>query len=123
MSAFTPDNVAEVEMNASHSLGGGMYAQRFSTNNYMMGSYLNNFENLPNMIAGAMGNDTAHKNDRTIQFCSFYTIEKNPPIQEVADSNVIPQIVEVLQQDENQPYKLRQHGHSQTLHPIVKRES
>jgi len=59
------------------------------------------FENLPQMIQGVMGNDPAIQTECTTQFRRLLSIEKNPPIQQVIDSGVVPRFVEFLQRDDN----------------------
>lgn len=58
-------------------------------------------ENLPAMVAGVMGNDPAVQTDCTTQFRRLLSIEKNPPIQHVIDSGVVPRFVEFLSRDDN----------------------
>lgn len=58
-------------------------------------------ENLPAMVAGVMGPDPAVQTECTTQFRRLLSIEKNPPIQEVIDSNVVPRFVEFLSRDDN----------------------
>eukprot|EP00986_Skeletonema_menzelii_P004508 scaffold1543_cov128-Skeletonema_menzelii.AAC.3 len=58
-------------------------------------------ENLPQMIQGVMGNDPAIQTECTTQFRRLLSIEKNPPIQQVIDSGVVPRFVEFLQRDDN----------------------
>ena len=58
-------------------------------------------EQLPAMVAGVMGNDPALQVECTTQFRRLLSIEKNPPIQAVIDSGVIPRFVEFLQRDDN----------------------
>lgn len=58
-------------------------------------------ENLPQMVAGVMGEDVAVQTDCTTQFRRLLSIEKNPPIQEVIASGVVPRFVEFLQRHDN----------------------
>jgi importin subunit alpha-6/7 len=53
------------------------------------------------MVAGVMGNDPALQVECTTQFRRLLSIEKNPPIQAVIDSGVIPRFVVFLQRDDN----------------------
>jgi len=62
---------------------------------------INKLENMPQMIAGVMGNDPALQTDCTTQFRRLLSIEKNPPIQQVIDSGVVPRFVEFLQREDN----------------------
>lgn len=58
-------------------------------------------EQLPAMVAGVMGNDAAVQVECTTQFRRLLSIEKNPPIQAVIETGVIPRFVEFLQRDDN----------------------
>ena len=58
-------------------------------------------ENLPQMVQGVMGNDPTVQTSCTTQFRRLLSIEKNPPIQQVIDSGVVPRFVEFLQRDDN----------------------
>ena len=53
------------------------------------------------MVAGVMGNDPSIQTECTTQFRRLLSIEKNPPIQQVIDSGVVPRFVEFLQRDDN----------------------
>lgn len=64
---------------------------------------LANLENLPEMIAGVSGNDPALQLECTTQFRRLLSIEKNPPIQQVIASGVVPRFVEFLNRDDNPP--------------------
>ena len=61
----------------------------------------NKLENLPSMVAGVSGNDPAVQTECTTQFRRLLSIEKNPPIQQVIESGVVPRFVEFLQRDDN----------------------
>mmetsp|Transcript_14735 Transcript_14735/g.29950 ORF Transcript_14735/g.29950 Transcript_14735/m.29950 type:complete len:563 (+) Transcript_14735:78-1766(+) len=65
------------------------------------GATANKLENLPQMVQGVMGNDPAIQTDCTTQFRRLLSIEKNPPIQQVIESGVVPRFVEFLQRDDN----------------------
>jgi len=102
MSAMTPAGLAAADMNAAGTLGNEAYAVGAGVPNMPTGgSALNKLENLPNMVAGVMGNDAAAQTEFTTQFRRLLSIEKNPPIQEVIDSGVVPRFVEFLQRDDN----------------------
>lgn len=58
-------------------------------------------EQLPAMVQGVMGNDPATQTECTTQFRRLLSIEKNPPIQQVIDSGVVPRFVEFLQREDN----------------------
>jgi len=61
----------------------------------------NKLENLPQMVQGVMGEDPAIQTECTTQFRRLLSIEKNPPIQQVIESGVVPRFVEFLQRDDN----------------------
>ena len=61
----------------------------------------NKLENLPQMVQGVMGTDATIQTECTTQFRRLLSIEKNPPIQQVIDSGVVPRFVEFLQRDDN----------------------
>ena len=61
----------------------------------------NKLENLPQMVTGVMGSDPALQTECTTLFRRLLSIEKNPPIQQVIDSGVVPRFVEFLQRDDN----------------------
>ena len=61
----------------------------------------NKLENLPQMVAGVSGNDPTVQTECTTQFRRLLSIEKNPPIQQVIESGVVPRFVEFLQRDDN----------------------
>merc|ERR1719183_252223 len=58
-------------------------------------------ENLPQMIQGVLGEDPSQQIERTTEFRRLLSIEKNPPIQQVIDSGVVPRFVEFLQRDDS----------------------
>jgi HEAT repeat protein len=58
-------------------------------------------EQLPNMVNGVMGNDPQVQVECTTQFRRLLSIEKNPPIQQVIDTGVVPRFVEFLGRDDN----------------------
>jgi importin subunit alpha-6/7 len=58
-------------------------------------------EQLPAMVQGVMGDDPAVQTECTTQFRRLLSIEKNPPIQQVIDSGVVPRFVEFLGRDDN----------------------
>jgi len=84
--------------------GGPSDAMQMSTTNTfgsMNTSAAGKMENLPQMIAGVMGDNSDVQTECTTQFRRLLSIEKNPPIQEVIDSNVVPRFVEFLSRDDN----------------------
>mmetsp|Transcript_30043 Transcript_30043/g.35700 ORF Transcript_30043/g.35700 Transcript_30043/m.35700 type:complete len:543 (-) Transcript_30043:953-2581(-) len=64
-------------------------------------SAANKLENLPLMVQGVMGQDAPTQTDCTTQFRRLLSIEKNPPIQQVINSGVVPRFVEFLSRDDN----------------------
>lgn len=79
--------------------GGGMDdAMNINGNTTMTATKL---ENLPAMVAGVMSNDPQLQVECTTQFRRLLSIEKNPPIQAVIETGVIPRFVEFLQRDDN----------------------
>jgi importin subunit alpha-6/7 len=62
-----------------------------------------NLENLPAMVNGVMGHDASAQLEYTTYFRRLLSIEKNPPIQQVIASGVVPRFVEFLNRDDNPP--------------------
>jgi len=58
-------------------------------------------DNLPIMVQGVMGTHPNTQTECTTQFRRLLSIEKNPPIQQVIDSGVVPRFVEFLSRDDN----------------------
>ncbi|KAL1565137.1 Inositol monophosphatase 1 [Salvia divinorum] len=57
-------------------------------------------ESLPAMIAGIWSNDATLQLEATTQFRKLLSIERNPPIEEVIKSGVVPRFVEFLVRDD-----------------------
>jgi importin subunit alpha-1 len=57
--------------------------------------------NLPQMVAGVLGNDQSVQTEYTTQFRRLLSLEKNPPIQDVIDSGVVPRFIEFLQREDS----------------------
>ncbi|KAH6808510.1 importin alpha isoform 1 [Perilla frutescens var. frutescens] len=57
-------------------------------------------ESLPAMIAGVWSNEAALQLEATTQFRKLLSIERNPPIEEVIQSGVVPRFVEFLARDD-----------------------
>ncbi len=53
-------------------------------------------ENLGKMVAGVMSNDPALQLECTTQFRKLLSIERNPPIEEVIATGVVPRFVQFL---------------------------
>jgi len=114
-SAPTPAGIAAANMMAASNTPGGVAnAQALPTHNAMMdesagggpslrpmGVTANRLEQLPQMVQGVMGDDPAQQTEATTQFRRLLSIEKNPPIQQVIDSGVVPRFVDFLQRDDN----------------------
>lgn len=102
MSATTPAGLAAASMlmnagdNTYADLDQGMIA---STARASVAA--SKLEQLPAMVQGVMGNDPAVQTECTTQFRRLLSIEKNPPIQQVIDAQVVPRFVEFLQRDDN----------------------
>ena len=60
-------------------------------------------EQLATIVAGVNGNDPAIQTECTTQFRRLLSLEKNPPIQQVIDSGVVPRFVEFLSRDDIPP--------------------
>lgn len=60
-------------------------------------------EQLAAIVAGVNGSDPNLQTECTTQFRRLLSIEKNPPIQQVIDSGVVPRFVEFLSRDDNPP--------------------
>lgn len=58
-------------------------------------------ENLQEMVHGVMGHDSSIQTEFTTQFRRLLSIERNPPIQEVIDSGVVPRFIDFLKRDDN----------------------
>ena len=56
---------------------------------------------LPPMVAGVMSDDANAQLEATTHFRKLLSIERNPPIQRIIDTNVVPRFVEFLQREEN----------------------
>lgn len=103
----TPAGLAAASMLASGGQAPGGYtgtpgAMDFSGASGTGGAGANSkLENLPQMIQGVMGQDPSIQTECTTQFRRLLSIEKNPPIQQVIDSGVVPRFVEFLQRDDN----------------------
>ncbi|KAL3517394.1 hypothetical protein ACH5RR_019983 [Cinchona calisaya] len=57
-------------------------------------------ESLPAMVAGVWSNDGSLQLEATTQFRKLLSIERNPPIEEVIQSGVVPRFVEFLARDD-----------------------
>lgn len=98
---LTPAGLAAASMLAAGGQAPGGYTGNgmdFSASSSAANSKL---ENLPQMIQGVMGDDPVVQTESTTQFRRLLSIEKNPPIQQVIDSGVVPRFVEFLQRDDN----------------------
>ena len=101
-SASTPAGMAAASMLAAGGVAPGGYGMDQSAASAAMGvAGANKLENLPQMVAGVMGDDAAVQTECTTQFRRLLSIEKNPPIQQVIDSGVVPRFVEFLQRDDS----------------------
>ncbi|GAX23410.1 hypothetical protein FisN_15Lh131 [Fistulifera solaris] len=102
MSATTPAGLAAASM--LMNVGDNTYAdldQGMITSTARAAVNASKLEQLPAMVQGVMGNDPAVQTECTTQFRRLLSIEKNPPIQQVIDAQVVPRFVEFLQRDDN----------------------
>ena len=102
VSATTPAGLAAASM--LMSAGDNTYAdldQGMMTTTARAAVNASKLEQLPAMVQGVMGNDPAVQTECTTQFRRLLSIEKNPPIQQVIDAQVVPRFVEFLQRDDN----------------------
>mmetsp|Transcript_38647 Transcript_38647/g.83958 ORF Transcript_38647/g.83958 Transcript_38647/m.83958 type:complete len:565 (+) Transcript_38647:124-1818(+) len=102
-SAATPAGMAAASMLAAGGAAPGGYqaAVGMDASATSMVGGANKLENLPQMVEGVMGDDPAVQTECTTQFRRLLSIEKNPPIQQVIDSGVVPRFVEFLQRDDS----------------------
>lgn len=102
-SAATPAGMAAASMLAAGGVAPGGYqaAVGMDASATSMVGGANKLENLPQMVEGVMGDDAAVQTECTTQFRRLLSIEKNPPIQQVIDSGVVPRFVEFLQRDDS----------------------
>ena len=102
-SAATPAGMAAASMLAAGGVAPGGYqvAVGMDAGAASMVGGANKLENLPQMVEGVMGDDAAVQTECTTQFRRLLSIEKNPPIQQVIDSGVVPRFVEFLQRDDS----------------------
>ena len=64
-------------------------------------------QELPKIVAGVMTNDEQSQLESTTQFRKLLSIERNPPIQTVIDTGVVPRFVHFLGYDHNPPLQVR----------------
>lgn len=104
--ATTPAGLAAANMLMNS--GDNTYASMMSSGDAMSSSTVARtmtaakLEQLPQMVAGVMGNDPRQQTECTTQFRRLLSIEKNPPIQQVIETGVVPRFVEFLQREDNQ---------------------
>lgn len=72
-------------------------------------------DSLPQMVAGVCSDDGNAQLEATTHFRKLLSIERNPPIEEVVQSGVVPRLVEFLGRDDFHNFSLRLLGHLQTL--------
>lgn len=104
LSAPTPAGLAAASMlmSSGDNTYAGMMAQQQGTGGQVGRAIAaSKLEQLPAMVQGVMGSDPAVQTDCTTQFRRLLSIEKNPPIQQVIDTGVVPRFVEFLQRDDN----------------------
>ncbi|KAL3531516.1 hypothetical protein ACH5RR_010838 [Cinchona calisaya] len=77
----------------------GLQAQQFQTT-VNVALVEKKLESLPAMVAGVWSNDSNSQLEATTQFRKLLSIERNPPIEEVIQSGVVPRFVEFLARDD-----------------------
>lgn len=103
--AITPAGLAAASMLAAG--GNDTYASMYDGTTSVVpmshrpSTQQSKLEHLPMMVEGVMGSDPQVQTECTTQFRRLLSIEKNPPIQQVIESGVVPRFVEFLQRDDN----------------------
>lgn len=103
-SAPTPAGMAAASMlraGGNDTYANMMDTQAAATPSPVSRSAASKLEQLPAMVQGVMGNDPTVQTECTTQFRRLLSIEKNPPIQQVIDSGVVPRFAEFLGRDDN----------------------
>ncbi|KAI5680503.1 hypothetical protein M9H77_01730 [Catharanthus roseus] len=77
----------------------GLQAQQFQ-NSVNVTQLEKKLESLPAMVAGVWSSDSNLQLEATTQFRKLLSIERNPPIEEVIQSGVVPRFVEFLARDD-----------------------
>ncbi|CAA3004037.1 importin subunit alpha-like [Olea europaea var. sylvestris] len=78
----------------------GLQAQQFQPTVNVPQQVDKKLESLPEMIADVCSNDGTLQLEATTQFRKLLSIERNPPIEEVIRSGVVPRFVEFLARDD-----------------------
>ncbi|XVF66160.1 hypothetical protein PTKIN_Ptkin10aG0012800 [Pterospermum kingtungense] len=73
----------------------GLQAQQFAASLQSA-----NLDSLPSMVAGVFSDNGAVQLEATTQFRKLLSIERNPPIDEVIQSGVVPRFVEFLMRED-----------------------
>ncbi|XP_022887893.1 importin subunit alpha-like [Olea europaea var. sylvestris] len=99
------DNMVEIrknrrEENLLKKRREGLQAQQFQPTVTIPQQVDKKLESLPEMIAGVWSNDGTLQLEATTQFRKLLSIERNPPIEEVIQSGVVPRFVEFLGRDD-----------------------
>ena len=68
---------------------------------------MSRLQELPKIVAGVMTNDEQSQLESTTQFRKLLSIERNPPIQAVIDTGVVPRFVHFLGYEHNPPLQVR----------------
>ncbi|XP_047321576.1 importin subunit alpha-1-like [Impatiens glandulifera] len=74
--------------------------QQFAATVENVGSTDSKLENLPSMLVSIYSNDSNLQLTATTQFRKLLSIERNPPIDEVIQSGVVPRLIQFLTRDE-----------------------
>ncbi|CAA3007593.1 importin subunit alpha [Olea europaea subsp. europaea] len=99
------DNMVEIrknrrEENLLKKRREGLQAQQFQPTVTIPQQVDKKLESLPEMIAAVWSNDGTLQLEATTQFRKLLSIERNPPIEEVIQSGVVPRFVEFLGRDD-----------------------
>jgi hypothetical protein len=78
----------------------GMFGASASMSSGAPHPHSTTIDQLPSLVEGIMGNDTNLQTEYTTQFRRLLSSEKNPPLQQVIDSGVVPRFVEFLSRDD-----------------------
>ncbi|KAL8137137.1 hypothetical protein V2J09_003138 [Rumex salicifolius] len=99
------DNMVEIRKNRrEESLQkkrreGVQVAHQFASSALHASSQEKKIESIPSLVASVLSDDPAAQLEATTQFRKLLSIERNPPIEEVVQSGIVPRLVEFLAQD------------------------
>lgn len=81
----------------------GFQSQPFPSTAINASQIQKKLESLPAMVAGVWSEDSSIQLEGTAQFRKLLSIERNPPIEEVIQSGVVPRFIEFLSKDDYPP--------------------